>query len=125
SIPAGRRPSSAARSRQPSRQVGIVGTFDVENYGDLLFPLIARAMLERRLGPVDLVAFSPNARSAPVWPYDVRSTLDLPDVLPSLATRALEAGGVPAIVLGLGPPPGPFIPSATPRHLRLSDAKRS
>ncbi|MFM8702607.1 MAG: polysaccharide pyruvyl transferase family protein [Planctomycetia bacterium] len=91
SIPTGRRPSSAARSRQPSRQVGIVGTFDVENYGDLLFPLIARAMLERRLGPVDMVAFSPNARSAPTWPYDVRTVLDLPEALPSLS--ALLVGG--------------------------------
>ncbi|MFM8803083.1 MAG: polysaccharide pyruvyl transferase family protein [Planctomycetia bacterium] len=91
SSPAGRRPSSAARSRQPSRQVGIVGTFDVENYGDLLFPLIARAMLERRLGPVDMVAFSPNARSAPTWPYDVRTVLDLPEALPSLS--ALLVGG--------------------------------
>lgn len=29
-------------------QVGVVGTFDVENYGDLLFPLIAREELAER-----------------------------------------------------------------------------
>jgi hypothetical protein len=39
--------------------VGIWGTFDLENYGDLLFPLIADHELTRRLGSVDLRAASP------------------------------------------------------------------
>jgi lipopolysaccharide transport system ATP-binding protein len=31
-------------------QIGICGTFDVANYGDLLFPLIAESELTERLG---------------------------------------------------------------------------
>ena len=30
-------------------RIGIVGTFDIENFGDLLFPLVARRELEERL----------------------------------------------------------------------------
>lgn len=43
------------------RRLAIFGTFDVENYGDLLFPLIAG----RRLGPlgVEVVAVSPTAHA--------------------------------------------------------------
>lgn len=78
--------------REPPRRVGIVGTFDVENYGDLLFPMIAQASLARRLESVEVVPFSPNHRSAPVWPYDVRSTLDLPDWIPSLAAVLIGGG---------------------------------
>lgn len=97
----------------PPRRVGIVGTFDVENYGDLLFPLIAQAALERRLESVELVPFSPNHRSAPVWPYDVHSTLDLPDVLPSLA--ALLIGGGQLIRFDAGYP----IPTDPRVHLPI------
>jgi hypothetical protein len=41
------------------RRIAIFGTFDVENYGDLLFPLLA----QQRLAPegMDLVAVSPTA----------------------------------------------------------------
>jgi polysaccharide pyruvyl transferase WcaK-like protein len=39
--------------------VGIWGTFDVENYGDHLFVRVAEHELSRRLGPVELRAFSP------------------------------------------------------------------
>jgi hypothetical protein len=46
-----------------SWHVGIVGSFDVENYGDLLFPVMAQAALERRLESVEVVPFSPNGRS--------------------------------------------------------------
>lgn len=39
-------------------QIGLFGTFDVENFGDLLFPLVAEAELSKRLGPVKLHPFS-------------------------------------------------------------------
>ena len=73
-------------------RVGIVGTFDVENYGDLLFPPMAQAALSRRLESVEVVPFSPNERSAPAWPYGVHSTLDLPDRLPSLSALLIGGG---------------------------------
>jgi hypothetical protein len=75
-------------------RLGIVGTFDVENYGDLLFPVMAQAALERRLESVEVVPFSPNPRSASAWPYDVHSTLDLPDVLPSLSALLIGGGQI-------------------------------
>jgi len=59
-------------------QIGIVGTFDVRNYGDLLFPLIAEAELRRRLGDVAIRAFSYHAKRTPEWPYEVTSVVDLP-----------------------------------------------
>jgi len=57
--------------------IGVVGTFDLENYGDLLFPLIAEAELAERLGPVRLHPFSYHARTPPEWPYEVTSVAEL------------------------------------------------
>jgi len=66
---------------------GIFGTFDVENYGDLLFPLIAEAELSRRLGPLTLTRYSYHDRSRPSWPFAVHSLTRLPG-------DALELDGV-------------------------------
>ena len=59
-------------------QIGLCGTFDVENYGDLLFPLIAEAELTERLGTVKLHRFSYHARTPPNWPYTVTSVTEFP-----------------------------------------------
>ena len=55
----------------------MVGTFDVANFGDLLFPEIAERELERRLGPVDLRRYAPRRMASPPWPYAVGSIDDL------------------------------------------------
>ncbi len=99
--------------RMSPRRVGIVGTFDVENYGDLLFPLIAQAALDQRFDSIEVVPFSPNQRSASAWPYDVHSTLDLPDMLPSLS--ALLIGGGQLIRFDTGYP----IPTDPRVHLPI------
>nr|WP_238349506.1 polysaccharide pyruvyl transferase family protein [Pseudomonas sp. SWRI179] len=65
-------------------QVAIFGTFDVENYGDLLFPIIAEAELTRRLGSVNLHRFSYHGKTRPQWPYAVTSLTELPHVAASL-----------------------------------------
>src|SRR5688572_1916559 len=65
---------------------GIFGTFDVANYGDLLFPLIAEAELSRRLGPLTLSKYSYHEKSSPSWPFAVHS-------LTRLASDALELDG--------------------------------
>ncbi len=65
-------------------RVGITGTFDLANYGDLLFPIIAQAELSRRLGRVEVQAFSYSRRTPPHWPYAVHSLLDLPASMGSL-----------------------------------------
>jgi len=73
-------------------RLGIFGTFDVENYGDLLFPLLAEAELARRLGPVTLHPFSYGSKSPPDWPYAVTSLTELPAM----------AGGLDGVVVGGG-----------------------
>lgn len=73
-------------------QVGIFGTFDVANYGDLLFPIIAQVELTRRLGNVRLHRFSYHGKAAPEWPYDVTSLSELPEV----------AGQLDAVLIGGG-----------------------
>lgn len=88
---------SAGRSETPEEDsrpltVGIVGTFDVENYGDLLFPLMAQAAFVRRHPSVQVLAFSPNRRSQPSWPFRVYSTADLPEFLPSLSALLIGGG---------------------------------
>jgi lipopolysaccharide transport system ATP-binding protein len=72
-------------------QIGICGTFDVENYGDLLFPLIAEAELQRRLGRVTLHRFSYRTKTAGEWPYTITSLAELPAAAGDL--DALLVGG--------------------------------
>ncbi len=64
--------------KNPAWQVAIFGTFDVENYGDVLFPIIAEAELSRRLGAVTLHRFSYHAKTTPQWPFTVTSLTELP-----------------------------------------------
>ena len=73
-------------------QVGIFGTFDVANYGDLLFPILAEAELTRRLGPITLHRFSYHGKTMPEWPYEVTSVTRLPDIASQL-DGALIGGG--------------------------------
>lgn len=51
--------------------IAISGTFDVENYGDLMFPIMADHELSRRLGSVRLTRYSYLEKVKPSWPYDV------------------------------------------------------
>ena len=74
------------------RHIGICGTFDVENYGDLLFPLIAEAELRRRLGALQLHRFSYHRKSPDNWPFAVTSLADLP----------AAAGGLDGMIIGGG-----------------------
>lgn len=69
--------SDTSRNQRPWR-VGIFGTFDVQNYGDLLFPIIAHIELSKRLGAVEVIAFSYDAKSLQEWPYEVVSLTELP-----------------------------------------------
>src|SRR6187551_2288638 len=73
-------------------QFGIFGTFDVANYGDLLFPLVAEAELSQRLGPMTLRPFSYHEKSPPSWPYAVSSVTRLPG----------EVHGLDGVIIGGG-----------------------
>src|SRR5216683_1098519 len=73
-------------------EVGICGTFDVANYGDLLFPLIAESELTERLGAVTLHRFSYEARTPPDWPYEVTSVAALPRMIHRLDGLLIGGG---------------------------------
>lgn len=73
-------------------QIGVCGTFDVENYGDLLFPLIAQAELTERLGTINLHRFSYHARTPPGWPFKVTSLADLPLLIGELDGLLIGGG---------------------------------
>lgn len=92
-------------------EIGIVGTFDVENYGDLLFPLLAQAELGRRLPGVGVAAYSYNARAAPAWPYDVRPVANL---VAAADTAGLLIGGGQLVrsdaYFPIAVPPGTAVP---------------
>jgi hypothetical protein len=63
--------TSVPKSAQP--HAAIVGTFDVSNFGDLLFPLLAEHELGQRIKGVDLARYSYRSMDARLWPYAVRS----------------------------------------------------
>ncbi len=94
-------------------EIGIVGTFDVANYGDLLFPLIAERELRERLGDVVLHRFSYNAMTSPDWPYAVTSVAELPDMIARL--DGLLIGGGDLIRFDTNVAPG-YVPPAQHIH---------
>jgi hypothetical protein len=87
--------TAQSSSQEPERpwEIGICGTFDVLNYGDLLFPLIAESELSRRLGAVRLHRFSYNRKTIPAWPYEVTSVTELPEIIDCL-DGLLVGGGL-------------------------------
>lgn len=54
---------------QTARKVGFVGTFDVANYGDCLFPLVYMHLLEKTVAGLEFSFYSPFARSAEIMEY--------------------------------------------------------
>ena len=74
--------------------VGMAGTFDVENYGDLLFPLIAGEALRRRDRRIRVWPFSVNRKSAPSWPFQVRSMEEMAASLPTLSAMLIGGGHI-------------------------------
>ena len=97
--------------RERSWQIASFGTFDVENYGDLLFPLIAEAELAERLGSVKLHRFSYNAKEPPDWPYTVTSVAELPEVAGSLDGVLIGGGSVIRFDKEIAPGYGPSTPA--------------
>ncbi len=91
-----------------SPRIAIVGTFDLENYGDLLFPILAERELRRRFGDVDLRPFSYHAKSPPQWPYAVDSVVRLPELVQDLDGLLIGGGFLirfdKDVAPGYGPP---------------------
>jgi hypothetical protein len=55
------------------KRIGIVGTFDVANFGDLLFPVVAELELSRRLDSISMTRYSYSALSSGAWPFEVKA----------------------------------------------------
>jgi lipopolysaccharide transport system ATP-binding protein len=89
-------------------RIGIVGTFDVANYGDLLFPLLAEHELRERLGELELVRYSYGA--AGDWPYAVTPLEALPGDLPELGLLLVGGGHLVRFDKGVAPGYGPLSP---------------
>jgi Rps23 Pro-64 3,4-dihydroxylase Tpa1-like proline 4-hydroxylase len=90
------------------RPIGVTGTFDVGNYGDLLFPLVAEAELSARLGAVTLHRFSYQGKMPPDWPYRVTSVAELPQRASALDGMLIGGGFLirfdKDVAPGYGPP---------------------
>lgn len=74
--------------------VGIAGTFDVQNYGDLLFPQIAAAALRRRDPGIEVVPFSVTAKSELSWPFQVRSMKEFAASVATLSAMLIGGGQI-------------------------------
>lgn len=97
--------------RDRDLQIGLFGTFDVENYGDLLFPLIAEAELTERLGRVKLHRFSYHARTPPEWPFTVTSVTELPRMAGNLDGVLIGGGFIVRFDKNVAPGYGPPTPA--------------
>lgn len=89
-------------------QIGIFGTFDVKNYGDLLFPLIAEFELRKRLVAVKIHPFSYHAKTSSNWIYKVNALADLPALASDLDGALIGGGHIirfdKYVAPGYGPP---------------------
>jgi hypothetical protein len=88
--------------------VGIVGTFDVSNFGDLLFPLLAERELADRLDRPEIVRYSYRQMPADLWPYEVRTLGRLSEDITDLDLLVVGGGHLvrfdKAIAPGYRPP---------------------
>jgi lipopolysaccharide transport system ATP-binding protein len=91
-------------------RIGIVGTFDVMNFGDLLFPLLAGHELRERLGDVTLTAYSHRELAPPGWPYPVRPLDSLPHDLETLDLLLVGGGHLVRFDKDIAPGYGPTSP---------------
>ena len=85
----------------------MVGTFDLGNFGDLLFPILAKHELETRLGQVEIVPFSFREMGAEGWPYQVHAVGGLTAQLPSFDALLVGGGHLVRFDGALAPGYGP------------------
>lgn len=51
-------------------KVGLIGTFDVENFGDCMFPELYATLLEGRFGKIEIALYSPLPHAAEILSFD-------------------------------------------------------
>lgn len=72
-------------------RIGMFGTFDIGNFGDILFPIVAEKKLSQ-LADVNLQRFSYRKMQADSWCYDVSPIDSLPDALDTLDLILIGGG---------------------------------
>ena len=82
---------SADSQTKTRPRVAMCGTFDVRNFGDLLFPRVLRHELGKRVPDVEVECFSYYAKAPPEWPFAVSPVSGLPDRMHSF--DAVVVGG--------------------------------
>ena len=91
-------------------KIGLIGTFDVENFGDCMFPELYAHLLKERLGQeVEIALYSPAAKAAEILSFDRVEAL--PDQLSTGALAGLDADRLILIggeTVGHGHGPGTF-----------------
>lgn len=91
-----------------------VGSFDVENYGDLLFPVVFEHEIKKRLNLDNLYLFSPNGGRMPFYGREVYSTAELDEFCAKHEIDGIVVGGGDTVRLDskvLKDYPESFIPS--------------
>ena len=84
---------SADNPRDATRlRVAMCGTFDVRNYGDLLFPPVLRHELGQRIPGVGVECFSYYEKAPPDWPFAVSPVSRLPDLIDSFDAVVIGGG---------------------------------
>ena len=73
--------------------VAQIGSFDVENYGDLLFPTVLEEELSKRIKIKELFLFSPNGGKRPFYGDKVYSIRELEHVIQTKGIDMIVIGG--------------------------------
>jgi len=68
------------------------GTFDVKNFGDLLFPPVLRHELGKRIQGVEVECFSYYEKAPPNWAFAVSPVDRLPDLIDSFDAVVIGGG---------------------------------
>ena len=105
--PRGRAPAEIGRTK-----IGFVGTFEVANYGDCLFPVVYKRLLEKRIPDCEFHYYSPRPGMSPLGHYGpVKALPATLDELHFDADTLIQCGGE---TLALGHSPGTYnFPAST------------
>ncbi len=95
-----------------STKIGFVGTFEVANFGDCLFPVIYKLLLEQRVSDCKFSYYSPRSGMSPLGHYGpVKALPATLDALEFDADVLIQCGGE---TLALGHSPGTYnFPAST------------
>jgi hypothetical protein len=101
------------------------GTFDVKNYGDMMFPIVLRHELEKRIPNLEVECFSYYAKEPPDWPYPVTSLTRLREVVQCFDGVVIGGGHLVRFDKDVAPgyvPPSPDLHHPTSYWLLLYQA---